>query len=124
MSDFSLIIVAGGSGTRMQSATKKPFLEIGGRPILEHTCRAFAGIGLGEVVIVLPADEIKRLTNQDEAIVELSSTMAGNELVESLRELGVTRFVAGGKRRQDSVLNGLKTCRGEFALIHLSLIHI
>jgi|GEM_PF-100746 len=118
MSDFSLIIVAGGLGTRMQSATKKPFLEIGGRPILEHTCRAFAGIELGEIVVVLPPDEIKRLTNQDGAIVELSATQAGNELVEGLRELGVTRFVAGGKRRQDSVLNGLKTCRGEFALIH------
>ena len=118
MADFSLIIVAGGSGTRMQSATKKPFLEIGGRPMLEHTCRAFAGIELGEIVVVLPPDEIKRLTNQDGAIVELSATQAGNELVEGLRELGVTRFVAGGKRRQDSVLNGLRTCRGEFALIH------
>jgi 2-C-methyl-D-erythritol 4-phosphate cytidylyltransferase len=118
MSDFSLIIVAGGLGTRMQSATKKPFLEIGGHPILEHTCRAFSGLALSEIVVVLPADEIKRLTHQDVAIVELSATQAGNELVESLRELGVTRFVAGGKRRQDSVFNGLKTCRGEFALIH------
>ncbi len=118
MTDFSLIIVAGGSGTRMQSATKKPFLEIGGRPMLEHTCRAFSGIQFAETTVVLPPDEIKRMTNQDAAIVELSATRAGNELVESLRELGVTRFVAGGERRQDSVCNGVKASRGEFVIIH------
>ncbi|KAA0211259.1 2-C-methyl-D-erythritol 4-phosphate cytidylyltransferase [bacterium] len=120
MSEFSLIIVAGGMGTRMQSATKKPFLEIGGRPMLEHTCRAFAGVrGIVETVIVLPPDEIARLTGAPAQSVELASVKGGGELLDTLRALGVTRFVAGGARRQDSVHNGLAACRlGEFVLVH------
>jgi 2-C-methyl-D-erythritol 4-phosphate cytidylyltransferase len=118
MTDFSLIIVAGGSGTRMQSATKKPFLEIGGRPMLEHTCRAFSGIEFAETTVVLPPDEIRRLTGQEAVAVDLSALKRPDELVESLHSLGVTRFVAGGKRRQDSVCNGVKASRGEFVIIH------
>lgn len=118
MTDFSLIIVAGGSGTRMQSATKKPFLEIGGRPMLEHTCRAFSGIEFAETTVVLPPDEIRRLTGHDAPTVELSALKNPDELVDSLRSLGVTRFVAGGKRRQDSVCHGVKASRGEFVIIH------
>ena len=120
MHEFALIIVAGGLGTRMQSATKKPFLEISGRPILEHTCRAFQGVpGIVETVIVLPLDEILRLTGSPLLSVELASTQARSELVEALISLGVTRLVVGGERRQDSVLNGLKSCKlGEFVLVH------
>jgi 2-C-methyl-D-erythritol 4-phosphate cytidylyltransferase len=36
----AVIIVAGGSGSRMKSDTPKQFLEIAGRPILMHTIEA------------------------------------------------------------------------------------
>ncbi|MDB5109699.1 MAG: 2-C-methyl-D-erythritol 4-phosphate cytidylyltransferase [Mucilaginibacter sp.] len=35
------IIVAGGSGSRMQSAIPKQFLLLAGIPVLMHTMRAF-----------------------------------------------------------------------------------
>lgn len=36
-----IIIVAGGSGTRMNSAVPKQFMELGGKPVLMHTIEKF-----------------------------------------------------------------------------------
>jgi 2-C-methyl-D-erythritol 4-phosphate cytidylyltransferase len=38
------IIVAGGSGTRMQSILPKQFLELNGKPVLMYTLEAFLPI--------------------------------------------------------------------------------
>lgn len=52
MEDFALIIPAAGSGTRIGGPVPKPFIEIGGKTILEHTLGCFAGAeGLRQVVI-------------------------------------------------------------------------
>lgn len=51
-------ILAGGMGTRMQSAQKpKQFLEVGGKPIIIHTIEQFARVDAFEKILVLtPAD--------------------------------------------------------------------
>src|SRR5687767_13526042 len=46
------IIVAGGSGTRMQGTLPKQFLNLGGRPVLMHTLEKFHRPGL-EIILVL-----------------------------------------------------------------------
>jgi len=49
------VIVAGGSGTRMGAGMAKQFLELGGKPIIEHTINAFASISFDvEIILVLP----------------------------------------------------------------------
>jgi 2-C-methyl-D-erythritol 4-phosphate cytidylyltransferase len=52
------IIVAGGSGSRMQSSVPKQFLLLKGKPILQHTIEQFmAVLPAQQIVLVLPAAE-------------------------------------------------------------------
>jgi len=52
------LIVAGGKGTRMKTATPKQFIELQGRPILMHTIDAFFRYSEKvSVVLVLPEDD-------------------------------------------------------------------
>ena len=52
------IIVAGGSGQRMQSAVPKQFLLLQGKPVLYHSISAFYQADpQTEIIIVLPADQ-------------------------------------------------------------------
>jgi 2-C-methyl-D-erythritol 4-phosphate cytidylyltransferase/2-C-methyl-D-erythritol 2,4-cyclodiphosphate synthase len=85
------ILVAAGRGERMGSARPKAFLDLGGQPLLLRSAAAFeAAPSVDAVVVVAPAadlDEARRV----------------------LAPLGkVKAVVAGGERRQDSVLSGLK----------------
>jgi 2-C-methyl-D-erythritol 4-phosphate cytidylyltransferase len=51
------IIVAGGSGKRMQSAVPKQFLLLAGRPVLMQTIEAFYNSDAKpQIILVLPAD--------------------------------------------------------------------
>ena len=53
-----IIIVAGGSGSRMGSVTPKQFLELVGLPILMHTLKKFQqSIDDGEIIVALPEKE-------------------------------------------------------------------
>ncbi|TVR71689.1 MAG: 2-C-methyl-D-erythritol 4-phosphate cytidylyltransferase [Marinilabiliales bacterium] len=54
------IIVAGGSGTRMNTEIPKQFLLLNDEPVLMRTIRAFNSFSPGmEIVVVLPADQVK-----------------------------------------------------------------
>ncbi|WP_299454941.1 2-C-methyl-D-erythritol 4-phosphate cytidylyltransferase [uncultured Microscilla sp.] len=86
------LIVAGGSGTRMNNDTPKQFLEILGKPILMHTISRFYLFSpLIKIVLVLPKDEIdywKHLVSQHSFDYDY-------------------KIVAGGKTRFQSVKKGL-----------------
>lgn len=119
---FALVVVAGGSGSRMQSKTKKAFLEIAGEPILLHTLRAFrAEPAIRERLVVLPAAELADLAGSKAPVVRLMPVPKGAApLVHQMAALGVTVLAAGGARRQDSVRNGLLALPAniEFVMIH------
>ena len=52
------IIVAGGSGQRMQSAVPKQFLLLQGKPVLYHTLAAFYEADTStDIILVLPVDQ-------------------------------------------------------------------
>lgn len=94
MRDLGLVLPAAGVGRRMGSRVHKPFLDLGGEPILLRTLRCFARFpGMAARVLVLHEDDIPWVTRR---------------WGEALRSLGVTAIVAGGARRQDSVENGLE----------------
>ena len=53
------IIVAGGSGTRMNANIPKQFLELNGIPILMHTIKTFYAFDNGmKIILVLPEGDI------------------------------------------------------------------
>ncbi|WP_372680175.1 2-C-methyl-D-erythritol 4-phosphate cytidylyltransferase [Desulfosarcina sp.] len=87
------VIVAGGSGSRMKTAVRKQYLKLSGMPIVAHTLLAFdRHPDLDRIVLVVPEDDLKRCR---------ADVLAPLSLVHDVQ------LVAGGHRRQDSVLNGL-----------------
>lgn len=86
------LLVAAGSGTRMQENLPKQFLLLDGEPVLLHTLRPFYRAGL-ELTVVLHPD-----------FMDYWSELQVNYI-------GVPphKLVAGGPTRADSVLNGLRS---------------
>jgi 2-C-methyl-D-erythritol 4-phosphate cytidylyltransferase len=101
MAKRGVIIVAGGSGSRMQSALPKQFLMLGGMPVVARTINTFSEALPGaEIVVVLPEEHIA--------------------LWENLRarfDVARHRIVAGGKERFHSVLNGINALSDEIEYI-------
>jgi 2-C-methyl-D-erythritol 4-phosphate cytidylyltransferase len=86
------IIVAGGSGTRMNSPVPKQFLKLDGRPVLMHTISRFIETGLPiEIILVLPSNQ---LGYWDQLCHEYSFNVP-------------LRIAEGGETRFNSVGNGL-----------------
>ncbi len=104
-SKVAAIIPAAGSGIRMGLPLPKQFLALKGVPILVHTLRVFQQVdAIGYIIAVVPAESCD--------LVE--------ELVQQYQLDKVTRVVAGGKERQDSVLAGLEALPAgvELVLVH------
>lgn len=100
----SAIILAGGKGKRMGSDISKQFIEVKGKPILYYTLKKFIdNPNINEIILVLPVDEIQYCKQE---VLEKYS-------------LKVDKIIAGGKERQDSVYNALKSIENsEIILIH------
>lgn len=88
-----VIIVAGGSGSRMQSELPKQFLELEGKPILMHTIERFYNYSNDmEIRVVLPADQ----TEYWKTLVQEHDFQIPHKLYK------------GGETRFHSVKNGLQ----------------
>ena len=88
------IIVAGGSGSRMQATIPKQFLLLNGLPVLMHTIQAFYdSTSEPQIILVLPADAISYW----------------DELCKQYNFDTPHTVVSGGKTRFHSVKNGLDT---------------
>jgi 2-C-methyl-D-erythritol 4-phosphate cytidylyltransferase len=86
-----VVIVAGGSGSRMGAAVPKQFLKVGGEYILVRTIRALEPYAQ-EIVVVLPEGEMARWRE-----IALERGLDGERC----------RVCAGGASRFESVRNGL-----------------
>ena len=92
------MIVAGGSGTRMNSAVPKQFLELQGLPVLMHTLQAFYRCDQSIIILlVLPSAQISYW----------------QELVQTFNFHIPHEVVAGGDSRFQSVKNGLNVIKGD-----------
>ncbi len=88
-----VVIVAGGSGSRMNYDIPKQFIPIKDKPVLMHTIEAFRKYSEDiEIITVLP-----------EMHIEL-----WKELCDEYEFKIIHKVVIGGERRFDSVNNGLK----------------
>ena len=97
------IVVAAGRGERMGAAVAKPFLPLGGRPILVRTLQAVETSGLVRriIVVVSPAD-----------------VGAAQSLLPRYGLRKVAQVVAGGATRQDSVAAGLAQVDDAVTAVH------
>jgi len=86
--DVAVVLLAGGVGSRMKADRPKQFLELCGKPVLEHSLDLFLGLeGINSVVLVIDASYRDRFAEY----------AAGGKL----------SFADPGAERQDSVRSGL-----------------
>lgn len=91
------IILCGGNSTRMNyidSKENKVFIEILGKPIIYYTIKNFEDSdSINSIIIVAREEDIKKT----------------EEIIKKYKFKKIKKIVAGGKGRQDSAYNGLKT---------------
>ena len=90
----SAVIVAAGEGKRMGGSIPKPFLSVGGQPLILRTlARFFESQTVQKIIVVVAQEEISRCQS-------LIQSNPGLSRMECLLQ-------PGGTRRQDSVSQGL-----------------
>jgi len=93
------LILAAGRGRRMGTAKKKPYLLLGGKPVVYHALFEFERSPLiDEIVLIVGEEEV---------------AYARSSLVDAFQFRKVSTVVAGGLKRQDSVWEGLRAIKGD-----------
>lgn len=104
MSKYTAVVLAGGTGKRMNSDIPKQYLEINGKPILAYSLEAFQNSQVDSIVVVCKAGDEDHIQK---------------EFVDKYHINKVTAICVGGKERYNSVYNGLKACgETDYVLIH------
>jgi 2-C-methyl-D-erythritol 4-phosphate cytidylyltransferase len=99
----TVIVVAGGKGTRFGAVTPKQFLSLKSKPVLQRTLEAFFMYNQNiECILVLPEQHIP---TWKELIKEHNFTLKH-------------KIVVGGEERFHSVKNGLKQATGQLIAVH------
>lgn len=100
--EYSLIIPAAGLGKRMKSATPKPYLQLGGLTVLEHTLSCFIDLaGLSQVIVSTTAFYRQQTEN----------------ILHRLFPEHQTIVVEGGLERQHSIYNALQKVKDGIELV-------
>ncbi|KYH35167.1 2-C-methyl-D-erythritol 4-phosphate cytidylyltransferase [Clostridium tepidiprofundi DSM 19306] len=99
------IILAAGKGKRMGTGINKQFLLMNNKPILYYTLKVFSECDdIHDIILVAAENEVEYCIK---------------EIVNENNFTKVSKVVAGGNERHDSVLNGLKAIEEcEIVLIH------
>lgn len=101
---YTAIVLAAGSGSRMQSDIKKQYMLLDGKPIIYYALETFEKSAVDEVILVVSPGE---------------TSYCKKEIVEKYCFQKVTRIVEGGKERYNSVFEGLKAASNtDYVLIH------
>lgn len=104
MAKYAAVVLAGGSGKRMNSPVHKQYLLIKEKPVLYYSLKAFEESAVDEIVLVV-GDKEKDYCRQ--------------EIVEKYGLKKVKAIVTGGKERYHSVFEGLKAIEtADYVLIH------
>ena len=99
------IVVAAGKSERMGTGTDKAFLNLGPRPVVAWSLLAFERCAdIDKIVLVVRRDQIN----------------AAKSLARMFGISKLLNIVAGGTKRQDSVMNGLKALDvdARFVVVH------
>jgi 2-C-methyl-D-erythritol 4-phosphate cytidylyltransferase len=92
------VIVAGGSGTRMNNTVPKQFLLLNGKPVLYYTIKTFLqSYEDMQVILVLPEEHVA----------------AGQEIIDAFFDYNRIKITIGGRTRFHSVQSGLQLVEEE-----------
>jgi len=94
---YYAIVVAGGSGSRMQSSIAKQFLLLDGKPLLMHTIAAFDNCALRPEILL---------------VLNIHQHRYWEELCQTYNFEIPHQLIKGGEQRFHSVKNGLKVIKG------------
>lgn len=99
------VVLAAGSGSRMNSDVKKQYMEIGGKPLVYYSIKAFEESVIDDIVLVVSRGDIDYVRK---------------EIVEKYGFDKVTAIVEGGLARYHSVRLGLMAAAPDcdYAFIH------
>lgn len=100
---YTLVLLAGGTGTRMKKDTPKQYLLLAGKPVIMHILERINRIKeIIEVIIVCTEDYISAIQMM---LVQYNITIP-------------VRFVQAGDTRQESVKSGLDCVTTENVILH------
>jgi len=92
------VIVAGGSGNRMNNTIPKQFLLLHGKPVLYYTLHTFLNAYKDlQIILVLPEEYVA----------------AGQEIIDAFFDYDRIQITTGGRTRFHSVQNGLQLVNEE-----------
>ncbi len=104
--DISVIMPAAGLSLRMGADVRKPFIMIGKKPIFFYTLEKFYRLKrVKEIIFVVNRKDLDTVKEK---------------WADELKAYKVTKVIPGGKRRQDSIYNGLSQIDPDTKII---LIH-
>lgn len=101
---YGAVVLAGGSGSRMQTKTAKQYLLLNGKPLIYYALRQFQDSAVDRIVLVVAAGQ---------------EDYCQKEIVERYGFTKVCAIVSGGSERYLSVYAGLKALKDvDYVLIH------
>lgn len=99
----SLILLSGGTGTRMNNNTPKQYMQLCGKPIIMHILERVDDIANIDEIIIVCKEEYREI---------IFNYINNYHLTKNYR------FASSGNTRQESVYNGLKVSTFNTVIIH------
>ncbi len=103
MNKFTAIVLAAGSGKRMEQDIPKQYMLLGGVPLMVHCLRTFQESLVTEIVLVAAPGDVDKCKR------------------DIIDKYGITKcktIVEGGEERYNSVYAGLNAVKDGYVLIH------
>ncbi len=103
MNKFTAIVLAAGSGKRMQQEIPKQYMKLGGVPLMVHCLRTFQESRCTQIVLVVAPGDVEKCRK---------------EIIERYHIDKCIAIVEGGEERYNSVYAGLQAINDGYVLIH------
>lgn len=101
--EYTLILLSGGVGSRMQNSIPKQYMLIAGKPMIMHVLERIDYIDEIKKIIIVCADEYQSSINL---------------MLEQYGVRKLVKYAKAGKTRQESVLSGLRYVETDNVIIH------
>lgn len=103
MNRFTAIVLAAGSGKRMEQEMPKQYMPLMGVPLMVHCLKAFQESKVNDIILVVAPGDVEKCQN---------------EIVKKFGITKVSSIVEGGEERYNSVYAGLNAVSDGYVLIH------